>query len=83
MIEVTPKLDGALKHDDMVDVLALGVGHWVDYLNADALKAEQERKARFDAEFERKLYASAVFGGHLKKPSSTMARRGRGRPRRR
>jgi hypothetical protein len=70
---------GALKHDDMVDVLALGVGHWVDYLNADALKAEQERKARFDADFERKLFASTVFGAHLKKPSSLSARRGRGR----
>jgi hypothetical protein len=71
---------GALKHDDMVDVLAMGVGHWVEYLNADAKKAEDERKRKADLEFERKFFAGTVGQSFMAKPTSLAARRGRGRP---
>lgn len=71
---------GALKHDDMVDVLAMGVSHWVEYLNADAKKAEDQRKAKAEAEWERKLFSSVVTGNVYAKPSGMAARRGVGRP---
>lgn len=74
---------GALKHDDMADVLAMGVQHWVEYLNADAKKAEEERKRRADAEFERKLFASVVGHSFMRKPTGVSARRGVGRSMRR
>lgn len=72
---------GALKHDDMADVLAMGVTHWSEYLNADSKKAEEDRKKKADAEYERKLFASAGFHW-TKAPSRLSQRRGVGRPRR-
>jgi len=74
---------GALKHDDMADVLAMGVQHWVEYLNADAKRAEEERQRKAAAEFERKLFANVVGHSFMKKPSGVAARRGVGRPMRR
>jgi hypothetical protein len=74
---------GALKHDDMVDVLAMGVQHWVEYLNADAKKAEDDRKRKADAEWERKFFEGTVGASFMRKPTGIAARRGVGRPRRR
>lgn len=75
---------GALKHDDMIDVLSMGVGYWAEYLNADAKKLEEDRKAAADAAFEAKLFEGAfgrTFGAG--KPRGFAAHRGRGRPVRR
>jgi len=74
---------GALKHDDMADVLAMAVTHWVEYLNADAKKAEEDRKRKADAEFERRFFSQIVGSSFTKAPTGIAARRGVGRPRRR
>lgn len=74
---------GALKHDDMIDVLAMGVGHWAEYLNADAKKLEADRKAKADAEWEARIFEGA-FGRTFKSPAKGFAaKRGVGRPRKR
>ena len=74
---------GALKHDDMIDVLAMGVGHWAEYLNADAKKLENERKAKADAAWEAAHFGGAF--GRTFKPAvkGFESRRGRGRPQKR
>ncbi len=73
---------GALRHDDMADVLAMGVAHWAEFLNADATRMAEGREQRAKEEFERALFASAGF--HWTKPARGLdARRGVGRPRRR
>jgi hypothetical protein len=74
---------GALKHDDMADVLAMAVTHWVEYLNADAKRAEDERKKKAEAEFERRFFSQIVGSSFTKPASGVAARRGVGRPRRR
>jgi hypothetical protein len=71
---------GALKHDDMADVLAMGVGHWVEYLNADAKKAEADRIAAKERENEARYFSWAVGGSFTKAPRGIAAHRGRGRP---
>lgn len=71
---------GALKHDDMADVLAAGVAHWVEYLNADAKKAEADRIAAQERELERRFFSHAVGASFTKAPSGVAARRGVGRP---
>jgi hypothetical protein len=73
---------GALKHDDMVDVLAMGVGHWAEYLNADAKKLEEDRKRKANEAWERQYFASQL-GRPVGKPKGVLAGRGRGRPSRR
>ena len=70
---------GSLKHDDMVDVLALSVSYWQEHMNADASKAEDARKAKLAAEWERQFFSNQI-GGALRKPPGVSARRGRGRP---
>lgn len=69
---------GALKHDDMVDVLAMGVAHWSQYMGADAKRQEEERERKAKEEFEKKLFASAGFHW-TRGPNSLQARRGLGR----
>jgi hypothetical protein len=64
----------------MVDVVALGVAHWTEYLNIDANKAEEERRKKAEAEWERKLFSNSVFGSARKAPTGVTARRGWGRP---
>src|SRR3546814_2287358 len=59
---------GALKHDDMADVLAMGVSHWVEYLNADAKKAEEDRKKKADAAWEAKMFSWTVGSSFTKAP---------------
>nr|WP_294850017.1 phage terminase large subunit [uncultured Sphingomonas sp.] len=71
---------GALKHDDMADVLAMGVGHWVEYLNADAKKAEADRLAKVEAENEARYFSWAVGKSFTQSPRGIAAHRGRGRP---
>jgi hypothetical protein len=71
---------GALKHDDMVDVLAAGVSHWVEYLNADAKKAEDERRKKAEAEAEARFFSWSVGASFERKPTGLAARRGVGRP---
>lgn len=71
---------GALKQDDMADVLAMGVSHWVEYLNADAKKAEDQRKAAADAEWEKKFFSNTVGRSFMTKPTGIAAKRGVGRP---
>ncbi|WJY17683.1 phage terminase large subunit [Alteriqipengyuania flavescens] len=72
---------GALKHDDKVDVLAMAAAHWSDYLNADAIKAEGDRKAKAEAEWERRFFASQVMGSIGKPARGVRGRRGMGRRR--
>lgn len=70
---------GALKHDDMVDVLALAVAYWQEQMNADANKAEDKRKAKAEAEWERQFFSNQLVGAPPK-PRGVSARRGVGRP---
>lgn len=70
---------GALKQDDMVDVLAAGVGYWAEYLNADAKKLEDERKRKADAQWEAQLMGWTVGRSFTGKPRNGL-QRGRGRP---
>jgi hypothetical protein len=71
---------GALKHDDMADVLAMGVSHWVEYLNLDAKKAEADRLAKREKEIEAKFFSWNVGSSFTKQPTGIAAYRGRGRP---
>lgn len=72
---------GALKHDDMVDVLSMGVRYWSEYLNADASKAAKDREAEIERENERRFFSgTSVFTLMDKKRSGLEARRGVGRP---
>jgi hypothetical protein len=72
---------GALKHDDKVDVLAMAVGYWTEYLNADAHKAEADRIRRIEEENEKRWF-SHTFGSSFEnqRPRGVVAQRGRGRP---
>lgn len=69
---------GALKHDDRVDVLAMALSHWAEYLNADARKAEEELARKAAEEWNRKFF-SMHFVGQQPRQSKLMARRGTGR----
>lgn len=71
---------GALKHDDLVDVLSFAMGYWADFLNADAKKAEEDRQRKADAEFERLLFSRTVGQSIGRQPKGFQAKRGRGRP---
>lgn len=73
---------GALKQDDMVDVLAAGIQHWTEYLNADAKKLEDDRRAREDAKWEAQMFQWTVGKSLQAGPRGASARRGVGRPRR-
>lgn len=72
---------GALKHDDMVDVLALAVAYWQEYLNADAKKAEEQRKLQAEKEWEKRFFSSTVGQSFKKTPRGVAGRRGLGRRR--
>lgn len=75
---------GALKHDDMIDVLSMACAYWSEYLNADAKKAEQDRIDAIEAENERRFFAgTSVFTRMDKSRHGVSARRGVGRPRKR
>jgi hypothetical protein len=72
---------GALKHDDMVDVLSMGVRYWSEYLNADSRKAEQERIERIERENEARFFTgTSVFAAMERRKGGLKARRGVGRP---
>jgi hypothetical protein len=72
---------GALRHDDMVDVLSMGVCYWSEYLNADAKKAERERAAEIERENERRFFSgTSVFSLMEKSRGGVAARRAVGRP---
>lgn len=72
---------GALKHDDMVDVLSMGVCYWSEYLNADSRKAEQDRAAEIERENERRFFSgTSVFSLMEKGRGGVSARRAVGRP---
>lgn len=73
---------GSLKHDDMVDVLALAVSYWQDMMNADADKAEAKRIADKEAKWEAAFFQNQLWGNGSKKPRGVTKQRGRGRPRR-
>lgn len=70
---------GALKQDDAVDVLAAAVGHWVEYLNADAQKLEADRKRKADAQWEAQMMGWTV-GKSFTGKARNLLQRGRGRP---
>lgn len=74
---------GALKHDDMADVLAMGVGHWAEHLNLDAKKAEEERIRKKEAENDARYFSWQVGQSFTSKPRGIAARRGAGRKMRR
>ena len=71
---------GALKHDDLVDVLAFAMKHWTDHLNADAQRAEETRRRKQDEAFERLMFSHTVGKSIGKAPTGYAAKRGRGRP---
>ncbi|WJM29646.1 phage terminase large subunit [Novosphingobium resinovorum] len=70
---------GALKHDDMVDVLSMAVSHWSDYLNADAIKAEEDRKRKAEEEWMRSFFSHTVMGKVGRPARGVAGRRGQGR----
>lgn len=70
---------GALKQDDMADVLAAGVGYWAEYLNADANKLEADRKKKAEAQWEAQMMGWTVGRSFTGKPRTGL-QRGRGRP---
>lgn len=69
---------GALKQDDMVDVLSMGISHWSEYMGADAKKAEEARRLKAEQEYEKQFYANAGFKW-TKPPAGIRANRGLGR----
>lgn len=71
---------GSLKHDDMVDVVAMAIKHWAEYLNADAKKAEADRLAKVEAENEARFFSWSIGTSFEKPKTGTSARRGVGRP---
>lgn len=72
---------GALRHDDMVDVLSMGVCYWSEYLNADSRKAEQQRLEELERENERRFFSgTSVFTLMEKGRGGVSARRAVGRP---
>ncbi len=71
---------GALKHDDMVDVLSMGARHWSEYLNADSRKAEEERIRKTEEENERRFFEGTAVFAWTKPPRGLQGKRGRGRP---
>jgi hypothetical protein len=73
---------GAIKHDDKIDVLAMAVSYWTEYLNADAKKAEEDRIKKIEAEIEARRITH-IFGANpfvAKTKGGVSASRGRGRP---
>jgi hypothetical protein len=71
---------GSLRHDDMIDVLAMGAAHWLEYLNADAQKAEDLRKKKIEEENDRRFFSHAI-GSSFMKPTGrgVSLHRGKGR----
>ena len=53
------KARSCLKHDDLIDVLAMAVGYWTNYLGRDVFEAEQEaRNERLSTELDRFMETS-------------------------
>ncbi len=71
---------GALKHDDMADVLAMAAAHWAEYLNADANRAEADRIKKAEEEFDARFMNHVIGSSLNRRPSGIAARRGVGRP---
>lgn len=71
---------GALKHEDKIDVLSNATGYWAQYLNADAKKAEDERRRQEELRFEALMFSNTVGKTIGRQPSGFQAKRGRGRP---
>jgi hypothetical protein len=72
---------GALRHDDMVDVLSMGACYWSEYLNADASKAAAERATEIERENERRFFSgTSVFAMMEKQRGGVSAKRAVGRP---
>lgn len=69
---------GALKHDDRVDVLAMALSYWAEYLNADARKAEDQIRAKAEEAWRREFF-NMHFVGRPTRQSPSMVRRGSGR----
>ena len=45
---------GALKHDDLIDVVSMAVSYWTELLGRDAIVAEQSaREQKFHQELDR------------------------------
>lgn len=68
---------GALRHDDLIDVLAQALAYWTPYMNADALKAEETWKRKQEEEFEREFFAGTIIGAGLGKPTGQRRAPGR------
>jgi hypothetical protein len=69
---------GSLKHDDRVDVLALAVSHWTQFLNRDQVKAEEEWKKKEEEKWEREFFSGTIIQGQPQETSS-WPKRARGR----
>lgn len=74
---------GSLKHDDRVDVLAQAVAHWIEYLNQDARKAEEDLIRKKEEEWEAKFWSSHFAGSPVSRGNPNIRKRGVGRPSRR
>lgn len=71
---------GSLRHDDMIDVLAMGAAHWLEYLNADAQKAEDIRKKKIEEENDKRFFSHAIGSSFMKPQSRGVSlHRGKGR----
>ena len=71
---------GSLRHDDMIDVLAMGAAHWLEYLNADAQKAEDNRKKKIEEENDRRYFSHTIGDSFLKPTTRGITlHRGKGR----
>lgn len=68
---------GALKHDDLIDVLAQALEYWAPYMNADAAKAEDRWKRKQEEAFEKEFFRGTIIGDRMDNPQ---VKRGVGRP---
>jgi hypothetical protein len=73
---------GSLKQDDRIDILAEGVGHWVESVDRDEKKAaDRSKEKRLDKELQKFGQAVKAMrpGKQPRKPLKSAMRRSRGR----
>lgn len=71
------EIKGALKHDDLIDVLAQALTYWAPYMNADAKKAEDVWKRKQEEAFEKEFFKGTILGSRMNQKARPRAQ---GRP---
>lgn len=61
---------GALRHDDRLDVLAIGVAYWIEYMNRDEKKAQDDYNDR-QLQNELKAFMEHALGPRGIRPKDT------------